>query len=389
LKKILLIDNTNFINYPTGGTLIFDKQLLNVLPTDKVMLVGITTEDISVRQWTKITIGKNEYDFFPITKVSVRTKKPIIPLRITTFVALMLSLKRIRQKGCLNVFSQTPQFLFALRYFKWDSICFCFAGVGNSIGLSRYRSLRSLGEVYEKTLFKTLKDHVDVILAAADKRAIKQFTDRSKGLIDAKDVSVFPTRFDGSVFRPIDLDKCRTELNISKDKKVLVTTGRLCWVKGWDLLLETIKQRSSGEWMLIFVGDGEDRGKIEGEAADLIRSGVVKITGFLPQSEVVKYINAADVVLTGSYQEGWSTAMIEAIACGKPMVSTDVSGASEIIDTGRNGYILYDRDPVKMARLIDEALNLINANEVSVKLANSYSMDNLFEDFIMKWPYIE
>lgn len=369
--------------------MIFDKQLLNVLPADKIALVGITTEDIPVKAWTKININEKEYDFFPIAKVLPRTKKPIIPLRITTFIALLLSLKRIRQKGCLNVFSQTPQFLFAIKYFKWESVCFCFAGVGNSIALSRYRSLRFLGRAYEKSLFKVLKDHVDVILAAADKRAIKQFADRSEGLINANDISVFPTRFDGKVFRPIDMGACRKGLNIGNEKKVLVTTGRLCWVKGWDLLLETIKLRASGDWMLIFVGDGEDRGKIENEVPELIKSGIVKITGFLPQSEVVKYINAADVILTGSYQEGWSTAMIEAIACGKPMVSTDVSGASEIISEGKNGYILYERDPEQMGQLIDKAFNLTDANEVSVKLANTYSMDNLYEDFLIKWPFIK
>src|ERR1035437_646034 len=114
-KKILLIDNCDFISYPIGGTLSFDKQLLKVFPSTQVSLVGITTQDIKIGEWTQIEIEGKTYEFYPIQKVMPTNKKPFLPRRLTSFWALLKHVKRIRKKGYLDVFTQTPQFLFVLK----------------------------------------------------------------------------------------------------------------------------------------------------------------------------------------------------------------------------------------------------------------------------------
>ena len=89
MSKLLIIENCNFKDYPTGGTLSFAKQLINALPTEKIALVGITTEDIKIGEWSVIVLSDVQFDFFPILKLNPKDKKPLIPLRVKSFFALL------------------------------------------------------------------------------------------------------------------------------------------------------------------------------------------------------------------------------------------------------------------------------------------------------------
>lgn len=389
MSRILFIENSDFRSHPKGGTLAFDVQFLKVVSPNEVALVGVSVDDTPVGRWTTVEINGAQYEYFSIFRDKSGIKKPIVPTRLTTFFLLLWYLPKIRKRPYRYAFSRTPQFLFALTYFKWSSICFCFAGVENSVALSRYKPLRFLGQLYEKKLFKILKHKVDAVLAAADIEAINSMVKRSKGALDEVPVHLFPTRFDSNIFKPMDLTKMRKELNLPFNKKIFVSVGRLASVKGWNLLVDFIRLKNDPDYILIFVGDGEDRTKIEKEAEDLIHQGRIIITGFLQPEDVSRYINISDVVLVASFVEGWSTAMVEAIACGKPIVSTKVSGASAIIKEGENGYILEDRNVVTLSKLVDQALNLPNYSEVSLEIAKKYSLNTLFSDLKEVWPQIK
>ena len=387
-KKILLVDNNNFLDFPPGGTLSFDKQLLKAIPPERVALVGTTRENIKIGTWTTLTIEGREYEFFPIARVSWSHKKPFLPRQLTATAALLFYLRRIRHKHAQWVFTQTPHFLFALRCYPWDSLCFYFAGVGNRVATSRYRYLRFLGQPYEQALLRTLRDKTDVILAAADDNAIQDLIRRGNGVLPDGCIRSFPTRFDSRIFHPLNKSRCREALGLSPDKTILVSVGRLCWIKGWDLLLDMMREKGDRDFVLVFVGDGEDREHIEGIGADLLVREEIRITGFLPPGMVAQYLGASDLVLVASYQEGWSTAMVEALACGKPLVSTPVSGAADLIQEERNGYILYDRDPAQLLALIDRALGLEDPGATSTAIARKYALDHLWDDLQMEWPQI-
>jgi glycosyltransferase involved in cell wall biosynthesis len=94
-------------------------------------------------------------------------------------------------------------------------------------------------------------------------------------------------------------------------------------------------------------------------------SSSVKITGFQKPGGVCCYLNAANVVVSGSLAEGWSVAMLEALACGKPLVSTSVSGIKEMILPRRNGFVVQGRDPVEFAKAMEDALALKDADQIS------------------------
>lgn len=86
------------------------------------------------------------------------------------------------------------------------------------------------------------------------------------------------------------------------------------------------------------VGDGEEKINLIKMAHDLNIEQNVVFCGLQQPRNVAIHISAADVCVVGSYVEGFSQAMIEQLACGKPIVSTNVSGAKELIKYGKNWF---------------------------------------------------
>ena len=78
-------------------------------------------------------------------------------------------------------------------------------------------------------------------------------------------------------------------------------------------------------------------------------------------------------------------AMLEALACGRVVVSTEVSGARDMIEQGRNGRMVQGRDPRRFAAAMTEALEMESPSPVSLKIAERYSLTNLRSDLSMLW----
>lgn len=387
--KFIHIDAVNFVDFPVGGTLSFSRQLISQYK-EKVAIVGLVTNDADpVGKWFVKEINDISYLFFGIGRFKKSDKKPFIPLRLQTLFCLFFFLPRIRSLQVRNIFTQSPHFLFALNVFKWESLCFCFAGIANSVTNSRYKYLRALGLIYEKNLFKILKKKASVILAAADHEAIKNAIERTENILNEKSITSFPTRFDHQIFSPADKNYCRDQLHIDHDEILLLTTGRLCWVKGWQLLIDATMELYSDEKYrkvrLVFAGEGEDKTKIESYNPFLSNKNRIRLVGKLSHEEVMLYLNAADVFVMGSHFEGWPTSLVEALACGCAIVTTNVSAAKEIVLEGSNGYILNGRNPSDFAKLIKKALELKNVKEYSMENRDKFSVEHLKDDLDKLW----
>jgi glycosyltransferase involved in cell wall biosynthesis len=384
--EFLYIEACNFIDYPKGGTLSFALQLLKVFG-NKMALVGYTDNKEECGKWTIKNINGVNYYFFGISVKKKTTKKPIIPARITSFFELKKNLKRIASISVNKVFTQTPQFALLLNNSYFTNKCFCFAGTTNSVEISRYRYLRFLSKIYEKKLFKALSTF-QVILAAADQEAIQALKVRSNKILQNKEIISFPTRFDDKIFFPQNKIDCRKKLGLDVNKKIFVVSGRLSWVKGWKFLIESFNNflyKFDENAILIFVGDGEDKKKIESYAKELNINDKIIITGMKAPEEVSLYLNACDIYLCGSYYEGWSTAMTEALGCGCPIVSTNVSGAKDMILENQNGFIVFERDPIIFSSKMYNTLYLKNASNLSYNISKKYTLSSLKSDLENYW----
>ncbi|OHB60349.1 MAG: hypothetical protein A2167_00330 [Planctomycetes bacterium RBG_13_46_10] len=385
MVNALLIESCDFVSFPIGGQLSFARQMMMAFG-NRLALVGVSTDDTPVGKWIKKDIDGIDYDYFAFAHRQVRGKKPSIPARITGYLAVRKFNKQILSKGIKCVFIQSPEILIAVHTWGWRSICYCFPGVENPLQMPRYGWGKMFAGLYEKKLFSTLRN-VDTILASADDEAIADLVDKSCGELYSERVIKFPTRVDTDVFKPLDKNVVRAELGIVQTDNIIVSCGRLNLVKGWDFLLEAFKvvKRSNPYTKLIFVGDGEDRQKLNDKAQELGIESSIIVTGFVGADSVVKYLNASDLYVVGSLKEGWSVAMLEALACGKPIVSTAVSGARDMIVEGANGFVIDGRDPKQFAEAMNSALALKEADKVSLGIADKYTLKNLAIDLGKFW----
>jgi glycosyltransferase involved in cell wall biosynthesis len=373
---------------PKGGQARFAKQMLHAFG-DRLAVAGITNEDLPLRRWIDRRFEGNVIKFFNMGKIQQKNgTKPIIPLRLVVYHYAKISMPIIHSTGVKSLFIESPEVLFAAANYKWNSVCYRFAGVSNPVANSRYKWARLFGAIFERKLFSDLnKINVDSILASADYKAIEELVARSKGQINRSLIHHFPTRIDTSLFQPFSKEEKRKALNLEKNKTIIVSCGRLSWLKGWDLILDSLVclQKSGQDFQVIFVGDGEDRSKLFQKAKELKIEKNILVTGFIPNSEVQSYLDAADLCVVASQKEGWSLAMLEMLACGKAIVSTDVSGADAMIRSGHNGFIVKERNPTLFADAITKALKLKNAKEVSLEIAARYSTKTIVFDLGLLW----
>lgn len=374
---------------PSGGQTTFAKHLLTAFGPKIAVSSYCTDRSIPTGKWIQRPFnGKTIWYFSRGHHRKYNSIRPLIPLRVKAFFNAKRFLRDITKMQFAAAFIDSPEILFAVRMDSFERLCYRFAGVNNPVSNSRYIWFRFLGRIFEKyhiSVLKRLKP--EAILASADLKSINEFHKRTGHQLDKLHFHQFPTRVDTDLFFPIEKMKARRQLNLPTDAKILMTVGRLSWIKGWDLILSSFAEiiKILPDAVLIFVGEGEDRNKLDDMASTLNIRENIMITGSKPQKEVAMLINACDVCLVASYREGWSLAMCEMIACGKPIVSTDVSGARDMIQSEHNGFIVAERNSSDFAATVLRALNLRHAPEISLEIAKRYSVKNLARDLGAVW----
>ena len=382
----LIIDNHNFQDYPFGGPLTFARNLMAVLG-NRVALVGTTNDQADpVGCWFKKNIDGVEYDFFAYRRAQRSEKKPLLPNKMTDGSALLCRMRGVRSLGLRRIFVQTPDAMMAVSLFKWESICFRFTGVFNPVTHSKYVWGRPLGHLYERVLFRAV-DKADCILATADDRAIDELVARSQGVLRKERLHKFPTRVHLNLFEGRTKAASRKVLGLPSDAPVFLYCARITWTKGWDLVLEAFAKvaEKNSKALLLFVGGGEDVDALKHKISDLGLSRQVKVFGRRSREDVVDFYVASDVYCVGSHIEGWSNSMLEALAAGCALVSTDISGAYDLIEDGQNGFVCTNRDPDRFGSLLGRALELSGATGLSSCKAEDYDAKNIYQDMSAVW----
>ena len=149
--------------------------------------------------------------------------------------------------------------------------------------------------------------------------------------------------------------RLRKELGIT-DKKTTIYTGRLSSEKGVDFLIRSFsKLNRETDCQLIIIADGSERQKI----VQLLDSYQLSKSVLLIQKvdDVASYLNAADLFVLPSQFEGLSNSLLEAMACGLPVISTRVGGSIDIIEDGINGLLVDVDNEDHLIQAISKVLN--------------------------------
>ena len=387
MSKILVLDFCNYDDYQIGGHLSMAKNLISAFSND-LTLVGITTDKSDpVGRWFVKNINGIDFDFFALAYYDKSKTKHLIPDRLACYFLLRYYRKKIMKTGIQNVFVQRHEIMLVLEKFGFRNVCYCFPGLESPLGISKYWYSRYIAGQFDKKFFRGLKK-AQLVLASGDEKSIGEMVRRSRGIFTKDEVKMYPTRINTDVFRPLDKKDCRQKLNIPSDKTVICTTGRLAWLKGWKFMIDSfiLFLKTVPDSVFYIIGAGEDHQKIIDYLAETNVTDKVFLPGGKKLEEISFYLNASDLFIMGSYKEGWSTALSEAIACGIPAVVTDFSSARAIIVEGRNGHVIGEHREDLFAG------GMINALKIPTPVYNEnvlqYSTDRFKDDLLSIWKLI-
>jgi len=135
----------------------------------------------------------------------------------------------------------------------------------------------------------------------------------------------------------------RTELGIPADQKVIVMVGRLSPPKNYPMLFR-VARRCQGVLPVHFVivGHGELEAELQGQVKEMGLEGIVHFLGL--RRDVPRILSGADLFCFTSLREGFPNALLEAMASGLPVVTTDFPGADELVEDGVSGMIVNRED---------------------------------------------
>lgn len=152
-------------------------------------------------------------------------------------------------------------------------------------------------------------------------------------------ISVLRNGVDLETFSPKDRKKIRRELGL--DRPTLISVGHLIERKGHDLIVGALRELP--DHLLLIVGEGPKRASLQGLATSLGLDSRVRFLGAIPHDELAKYYSAADALVLASSREGWPNVLLEAMACGTPVVASNVWGNPEIVKSPDSGLLMTER----------------------------------------------
>lgn len=169
-------------------------------------------------------------------------------------------------------------------------------------------------------------------------------------------IRVIPNGCDASLFHPGDRRAARDAFGLAHDAEVILYVGRLVAEKGLLELLDACRTLSATrpDLRLVLVGEGPLQGELSARiAADA--SLQVRLAGAQPPVEVARWMAASNLVTLPSYSEGHPNVLVEALACGRPVVATAVGGIPEVVDAS-SGVLVPVRDVPALASGLAQVL---------------------------------
>jgi teichuronic acid biosynthesis glycosyltransferase TuaC len=165
---------------------------------------------------------------------------------------------------------------------------------------------------------------------------------------------VIPNGVDTQCFTPRDKAESKRALGLSPERMLILYCGNLREVKGVDLLAEAIAPLCAARPTLdiALVGTGELEAKLRRELSGLIAAHRVLMPGALPQANVAKYMQAADLLVLPSRSEARGNVILEALACGTPVAAADVGGIPELMRPTHGRLFAPDCVPTLLRTLL-------------------------------------
>ena len=168
---------------------------------------------------------------------------------------------------------------------------------------------------------------------------------------------------DVTTFAPLDKESCRQRLGLSKQRKIIISVGAIIERKGHHELIRIMSGLTRVVDVDLYIIGGHSRGS-EGDFSAVIQKMVAKnslsnvyiVDNKVSHKELALWYNAADLFCLISMGEGCPNVVLEALACGAPVVATNVGAIETFVKQGINGYLLPKDDLSSLEDIVSTAI---------------------------------
>jgi len=198
---------------------------------------------------------------------------------------------------------------------------------------------------------------------------------------DNDKIRVIGNGIDVIKFYPLDKSDARAELNIANDAKVLISVGALVDRKGFHRVIELLPAlvKQYPNLIYLIVGGDSPEGNIYSRLQQQVKSlsleDHVRFLGAYPSDQLKLPLSSADVFVLATANEGWANVFLEAMACGLPVITTDVGGNKEVVNSPELGTVVAFGEPEALLSALLQALEKDWQSSVIINYAQQNSWD--------------
>jgi glycosyltransferase involved in cell wall biosynthesis len=341
----------------TGGIDAFIRGLVKASPPDiEISIVGVTTDPRSrpVGRWSNLKVGSTQVAFLPVAGNRDPSGRSRVPLSLKLTLGVIRHFRRC-SGGCdILEFHRLEPILPFLRdpRPKTAFIHQDMEVIRNPQSDIRWKGLPRLYFALERRLMPSLSTVFSV-----HAEAVRAYRTKYPNL--AARFRFTPTWMDPETFYPVDGTR-KAELRIElesamglrMDDEILISVGRLDRQKDPMLLVDSFARINAARprTRLVIVGDGVLRPALVERAAALGLDKEVVFAGLRSPGDVANLLRAADAYVLSSAYEGMPLSVLEALACGVPVVATAVGEVSRVVRHGVNGAVVHEHSPEAISR---------------------------------------
>lgn len=351
MNNLAILSLTDFENWNNpesttlGGSTGVIKSILPYLVADHIYLLGLTSDKQKLN--TEIFVEKN-ISILPIAYIS---KSLIIPTRLLSFWYSRKINSVLRKYHIHFVYSHAEEMSYWIK--PGITLLYHMHGATNAltkakIKLFRNRALQILWEYIRKQNIKKANKIIVIDQYCYD--VVNKYNHNEKALFipNFVDINVY--------YKSTEISKLINQI----DKKILLFVGRIEEVKGLKLFVDTLLElndRKTGEWTGVFVGSGTFEAELRKYITNKCGDHLFYFTGpVFDQDELRRIYNKATILMISSFFEGIPMAILESLACGTPIISTNVGGIRDLIADNKMCFVIDSRDPKEFADSIESIL---------------------------------
>lgn len=190
---------------------------------------------------------------------------------------------------------------------------------------------------------------------------------------DASRTVVLRNGVDAQRFHPVDREEARRRFGLDRSKRTVLAVGRLHPLKGFDLIIDAVAGMPDAQ--LLIAGSGTEHDALVARAAARGVADRVRLVGQQAHETLATLYSCADVLVLASSHEGWPNVLLEAMACGTPVIATNVGGTSEIVVAPEAGLIIEQRSADAIATALRTMFAAMPDRAATRRFAESFSWD--------------